>query len=156
MPCPGRKKRESAETSGFCNLCYDYNRELHGAAGFGMKWKITNLRRDLYLIATIILLVGLGSAALIYLTAENDSDSGLIYDGSKMYKHDLELYGGKANMLADEFRQWFVGLWHGKSLAFTVACIAIFVSFGFFFVTSHLPSDPKSDAQGGNNRSGTD
>jgi hypothetical protein len=58
-------------------------------------------------------------------------------------------------MLADEFRQWFVGLWHGKSLAFTVACITVFVSFGFFFVANRLPSDLKSDARGGNNQAGT-
>ena len=45
-----------------------------------MKWKITNLQTSLYLITAIILLVGLGSAILIYLTAENDSDSGLVYD----------------------------------------------------------------------------
>lgn len=123
-----------------------------------IKWKSTNLQTRLYLISVIILLVGLGSALLIYLTAGNDSDSVLGYtmeggnvyqimpENSKMYKHDLELYGGKANVLADELRQWFVGLWHGKSLAFTVACISIFISLGFFFVARHSPSDLQSDA----------
>jgi len=73
-----------------------------------MKWKITNLKTRLYLITAIILMVGLGSAILIYLTAENDSDSVLGYevaDGNvypiapedyKMFRHDLELFGGKA------------------------------------------------------------
>jgi hypothetical protein len=121
-----------------------------------MKWKITNLQTCLYLISAIILLVGLSSAILIYLTAENDSDSVLGYEDSKMYIHDLELYGGKANVLANEFMRWFVGLWHGKSLAFTVACITIFISFGFFFLANHLRSDLKSDARGKNNRIGTD
>jgi hypothetical protein len=111
-----------------------------------MKWKITNLQTRLYLITAIILLVGLGSATLIYLTAENDSDSvvgyeavgGYIYpimpEDSKRYIHDLELYGGKANVLANDFMRWFVGLWHGKSLAFTIACITIFISFWFFYI----------------------
>jgi hypothetical protein len=133
-----------------------------------MKWKITNLQIRLYLITAIILLVGLGSAILIYLTAENDSDSvlgnevvgGYVYpitpEDSKRYKHDLELYGGKANVLANEFMRWFVGLWHGKSLAFTIACITIFISFGFFYVAKHFPSDLKSDARDENNRGGTD
>lgn len=133
-----------------------------------MKWKITNLQTRLYLITALILLVGLGSAILIYLTAENDSDSVLGYkvvggyaypitpEDSKMYKHDLELYGGKANVLANEFMHWFVGLWHGKSLAFTVACGTIFISFGVFFVAKHLPSDLKSDTGDENNRGGTD
>ena len=120
-----------------------------------MKWKITNLQKHLYLITAIILLTGMCGAILIYLTAENDSDSVLGYENSKRYIHDLELYGGKANVLANEFERWFVGLWHGKSLAFTVACITIFVSFGCFFAAKHLPSHSKSDARDENNRVGT-
>jgi hypothetical protein len=112
-----------------------------------MNLKITNLQTCLYFITVIILLVGIGGAILIYLTAENGSDSVLGYENSKRYIHDLELYGGKANVLANEFERWFVGLWHGKSLAFTVACITIFMSFGFFFVAKHLPSHLKSDTR---------
>jgi|SRR5208337_1565033 len=111
-----------------------------------MKWKITNKQTRLYLISAVILLVGLGSAILIYLTAPNDSDNALDFENSKMYVHDLELYGGKANVLAEEFRNWFVGLWHGQSLAFTVACITLVISFGVFFVANHLPPDSKSDS----------
>lgn len=132
-----------------------------------MKWKIANPKTGLYLITAIILLVGLSSAILIYLTAENDSDSALGYEvvggnvypitpqDSRMYRHDLELYGGKVNVLADDFMRWFIGLWHGKSLAFTVVCITIFISLGFFFVAHHLPTDLKSDARDENNRVGT-
>jgi hypothetical protein len=71
-------------------------------------------------------------------------------DNSKMYEHNLELFGGKAAVLANEFRYWFVGLWHGKSLAVTVACITIVVSLGVFFVANHLPSK----VHGENNRRG--
>jgi hypothetical protein len=121
-----------------------------------MKLKITNLQTRLYLISFIILLLGMGGAVLIYLTAENGSDSVLGYETSKRYIHDLELYGGKANVLANELERWFVGLWHGKSLAFTVACITLFISFGFFFVARHLSAHLKSDARDKNNRVGTD
>lgn len=129
-----------------------------------MKWEIKNLQTRLYLITAIILLVGLGSAVLIYLTAENDSDSVLGYEivnghiypmrpeDSKMYRHDLELYGGKFNVIADEFTRWFVGLWHGKSLAFTVACITMFISVGFIVVANSLPSDLNSDVRDENKR----
>ena len=124
-----------------------------------MKWKITNLQTRLYLITALILLIGLGSSLLIYLTAEDDSNSVLGYEmaggyvypigpeDSKKYIHDMELYGGKVNVLANEFLRWFVGLWHGRSLAFTVACITIVISFGFFFVARHLPPDLRSDAR---------
>jgi hypothetical protein len=117
-----------------------------------MKRKISDLRACLNLISAIILLVGLGSAALLYQTAETDLSSVLGYEiiggtaypirpeNSKMYRHDLELYGGKAAVLADELSRWFVGLWHGKSLAFMVAGISIFISFGIFFAAKCLPS----------------
>ena len=68
----------------------------------------------------------------------------------------MGLYGGKANVLANEFRRWFVGLWCGKSLAFTVGCISILTSFGVFYAAGHLPSRLKSDAPSENNRDGTD
>jgi len=113
-----------------------------------MKWKTRNPQARLYLISAIILLVGMGSAILIYMTAENASDDTLVYhfEHSKKYRHDLELIGGKANVLADEFCRWFEGLWHGTSLAFIVACISVLTSCGFFFVAYHLPSNSKSDA----------
>jgi len=132
-----------------------------------MKCKTTNLQTRLYLISAIILLVGLSSSILIYLTAEDYSKSVLGYEiiggnaylitpeDSKKYIHDLTLYGGKAAVLADEFSRWFVGLWHGKSLAFTVACITLFVSLGFFFVARTSPSDLESDAPDENNRAGS-
>lgn len=118
-----------------------------------MKWKWTNLLTRRYLITAIILLVGLSSAVLIYLTADNAAESGLVndFENSKKYIHDLELYGGKANVLANELRNWIIGLWRGKSLAFTVACITIVIAIGFFFSASDL----KSDAEGENRRDGT-
>jgi len=123
-----------------------------------MKWTITNLHKRLYVVATIILVLGLGSAILIYLAAENAPESVLGYEpeNSKMYIHDLELYGGKANVLANDFMRWFAGLWHGTSLAFTIACITLFISFWVFYVANRLPSDLPSNDRGENNRGGTD
>jgi hypothetical protein len=119
-----------------------------------MRWKIKNLPKHRYLVTAIILLVGLGSAILIYLTADNASDSGLVndFENSKKYIHDLELYGGKANVLANELTNWFSGLWHGTSLAFTVACITIVIALGFLFFTSVL----KAEDQGENKQDGAE
>ena len=128
-----------------------------------MKWKIACLN----LISIIILLVGLGSAVLIYQTTENESNNVLGYEGgggsyypimpedSKKYLRDLERYGGKANVLADELRRWFVGLWHGKPLAFLVACITILISFGVVSVANHLQFRLRSDVRRENNSNGT-
>jgi hypothetical protein len=133
-----------------------------------MKWKITNRQRRLYLIPAMILLVGLGDAVVIYLTAGNDSDGGSGYEiiggqvfpvspeDTKTYNHNVELYGGKMNLLAGDLSRWFAGLWHGRSLAFTVACMTLLISFGFFFVTKYLPSDLEPDARDENSRAGPD
>jgi len=117
-----------------------------------MKWRTANLQAFLYLVGTIILLAGLGSSVLIYELSGDRSASVLGYEDaggsvypilpedSKQYLRGLELYGGTANVLADELRRWFVGLWHGKSLAFTVAFITILVSSGVFYVARRPPS----------------
>lgn len=130
-----------------------------------MKCKGANLQRCLYIISVAILLVGLSSAVYLYLAAMNGSNAdsgyevvgGFIYpaDGnSRKYTHDLQLYGGKAALLADDFMRWFDGLWHGKSLAFTVAVITIFLSFSFFLVARLVPPRPESDSHRENNLDG--
>ena len=107
-------------------------------------------------MAALVLLIGLGSAALVYLTAVNDTASVLGYDvvngelhpispdDSKTYRHDMEVYGGKANVLMDKFLRWFDGLWHGKSLAFTIAAITIGISSGLFLAARYWPFDLES------------
>jgi len=94
---------------------------------------------------------------LLYHTATTDSRDVLGYqqgnesvypvnpDDSKKYLRDMELYGGKANVLMDELRRWFVGLWHGESLAFMIGGIVLFISGGVFYVANHVPSGLESD-----------
>ena len=107
--------------------------------------------KRLYTIGVIILLLGLSSAVPVYLTADSgdDNDAGYqvvgknMYPGmhiqSKKYMHDLELYGGKAAVLADEFNRWFEELWYGQTLAFTIAGLSILLALGFF-TSAHLSS----------------
>jgi hypothetical protein len=117
-----------------------------------MKRVFTDVRTWLYLISAIILVVGLSSAVVIYLNAVNTQSEvlgyevgsdGMIYpimpDDSKTYLRSLELYGGKFNVVTDKFRRWFTGLWHGKSLAYTVAFISILASIILFSIARHLP-----------------
>jgi len=121
-----------------------------------MKWKI-NQRTRLSLSGVIVLLIGLGTSALVYLTAENvavDALSG--YENSKRYMHDLELYGGKMNVLAVELDKWFSGLWHGKALAYTIAGITLCIAAVLFFVAEHQPSDPGSTGRDENERDTSD
>jgi hypothetical protein len=129
-----------------------------------MKLKIMRLRTCLYLTSAAILLVGLSSSVLIYRAAINDSTSdssyeivgGYVYPGgggyTKKYVHDLQLYGGNAAVLADEFMRWLTGLWHGKSLSFVVAGIAFILSLGVFIAARNVPHCSQSDVRREDNR----
>lgn len=97
-------------------------------------------------ILIAILAVGLGSALLIYLFAEIAPGNPLGEPGdSKMYVHDMVLYGGKTNMVMGEFAEWLGSLWHGKRLAFTVAAITLLVAGVFWYFGAPLPSESADD-----------
>jgi hypothetical protein len=126
-----------------------------------MNWKILNRRTWLKLISAIILVVGLGSATFIYQRAGNDPYGALGYEAadgtiypimpgdSKIYRHNLEVYGGKFNVIMDDFRRWFVGLWHGKSLAVIIGCTAVIISFGVYYAANYLTQPLESDDRNG-------
>ena len=122
-----------------------------------MKWNTPKLHVTLYLVSFIILLVGFGSAVWIYQTAGDSSNNDLGYEivggnvypttpsNTKRYSHDLELYGGKAAVLADQLSRWCAALWYGKTLAFTVACIALVLSVGVFLFARYVSSGNNQD-----------
>lgn len=99
------------------------------------------------LVTRAILAVGFASAVVIYFINGTTPDaSGFEFENSKKYLRELEVYGGKANVLATEFRHWFDGLWHGRSLAFTVAVISVFLALAFNFFATPLPPAVDDDA----------
>ena len=77
-------------------------------------------------LARWTLLLGLAAAALIYLTAHPPPPDPLGTDplDTKRYLRELEVVGGKGNVLGLQFRQWFAGLWQGRALAGTVAVLS--------------------------------
>ncbi|MHC1729868.1 MAG: hypothetical protein AB9866_28350 [Syntrophobacteraceae bacterium] len=117
------------------------------------KLRFRSTKTRLHLIAAIILVAGLGSAFAIFIAADSVSDNLLVqqFQNSKRYRHDLELVGGKLNVLADRLCRWFDGLWHGRSLAFTVVWITILTSVGVFVAAYHLPAEKDPDARGEQN-----
>jgi len=91
--------------------------------------------RRLRFAAAAILIVGLASAIWIYLNAASSDRDALGYtpEESKQYLRAMELYGGKANVLAAQLRQWLDSLWHGTRLAYTVACATVLLAGAFWF-----------------------
>ena len=94
--------------------------------------------RRLRFVGAVILVLGLASAMWIYLAAAPATGDALGYnpEESKQYLRTMELYGGKANVLAAELRQWFEGLWHGRRLAYTVACATVLLAGVFWFAAA--------------------
>jgi len=110
------------------------------------------LRRIRQLTAGL-LAMGLGVATVIYLIAAPKGSNPLGYEpqDTKKYLRDLELYGGKVNVLATDFMRWWGGLWHGRNLAYTVALLTLAMALGFWFLAARMarlaePSEPSTDA----------
>jgi len=115
--------------------------------------------RHLRLLSYGIFTLGIGMAIVIYVMASPPPDYPLGYDpfASKKYVRELEMYGGKINILAVQFSQWLTSLWRGTNLAYTIACLTIILSALLWFLAYYsaalldthseepqAPSDPWS------------
>ena len=130
----------------------------------GRIWKIANRQDLLTFLGIMTLLAGFGISVFIYLTADSYENNLLGYEviggsaypirpeDSKIYQRDLQMVGGKAFVLVDQFQSWFMGLWHGKSLAFVVAGITLLIAAGFFYAANNLPSLSKDYVRDKKNR----
>ena len=95
------------------------------------------MRTRLYYSAVLVLAIGLASAVLIYVTAEEAPETGagyvivegqsyvIPYSASRTYNRDLERFGGKAAVLFDDFNRWFASLWQGKTLGITISALSV-------------------------------
>ncbi len=111
-----------------------------------MQGKEKRKRSYWYLASVLVLAAGLTAAGLIAWSAQKNGGNdtgyeivgGFIYPGGggadKRYEHDLQLYGGDAAVLADEFLRWFYGLWEGENLAYTVATLSLISSLVLFLI----------------------
>jgi len=96
--------------------------------------------------SVIVLFTGLASSIHIYLTARDAPPPLMDYDfeNTKKYMRDLELYGGKANVMAVNFMKWFNGLWQGKMLAYTVGCITLLIAVVLLLAAYYISSETEN------------
>jgi hypothetical protein len=96
-----------------------------------------------------IFTLGIGSAVLIYVTADPPPRYPLGYDpfASKTYVRDLERYGGKINILAVEFRQWLARLWRGQNLAYPIAGLTVLLAALVWFLGSPAAAHRETQAE---------
>ncbi len=98
--------------------------------------------------------MGFGAALAAGIIARVRPENPLGYEflDNKKYIHDLQVYGGTANVLAAEFREWFAGLWYGKNLAYTIAVLTILV---VLVVRFYMLTNPTADEAHGDDSSGS-
>jgi peptidoglycan/LPS O-acetylase OafA/YrhL len=107
-----------------------------------------SVRPRLHRTGWIILAAGMIAAVAVYCgtsPAAADADAAA---NSASYNYQMEMIGGKANLLAAEFREWFAGRWHGRPLAATLAVLAAAGWAGCFLFADYLSYVPPEDGAG--------
>jgi hypothetical protein len=90
-----------------------------------------------HLVTVGILLVGFGSAAVIYLTAGDIPDNPFAdFEQSKRFSNEVQRMGGKMALVANDASAWFTALWHGRQLAYTIACLTMVCALGYYIIAS--------------------
>jgi len=126
------------------------------------------MRTRLLVCSVVVAVVGLLAALLIYVRAGDDSDNDANYqffivDGktyripladTKMYRRELQRFGGDAAVVFDEISGWVASLWRGRNLAITIACMTAFVSLGLLFLARQGLPEPSSDDGRADHRAG--
>ena len=88
-------------------------------------------------ITASILLIGLGSAVWVYVTAVDIPDNPFAeFEQSKRFSHEVQRMGGKMALVANELSSWFSGLWQGRQLAFTIACCTLLIAALYYVIAS--------------------
>lgn len=100
----------------------------------------------LYRCAAVIFALGLTGSVLVYLFADDETaDIERQVTSAKMYRHDIQLMGGRTALYATRFNEWFAERWHGRQLAYTMAVIAGTMAAGCFLFGLWISSPPPDD-----------
>lgn len=107
--------------------------------------RLTRAQVRLYAIGYGVLAAGSACSFWAYRVAVNDElGDSLIAQArdTKGYQGQMEYLGGKANVLGNEMTSWFIGLWHGRNLAYTLAVLTLATALVCFYVAFALPDLP--------------
>jgi hypothetical protein len=118
-----------------------------------LKWlyslSIAQLRSTLNWVGVAVLVVGLGSAVLIWRAQDRsdgeneaaqyaDPSAPLSPLDSRKQVRDVEMYYGKLGVLVEEAEE----LLHGKPLAKTIGVVSALTAAGLFLVAARLGDEP--------------
>ena len=96
------------------------------------------------LVTSSILLIGFGAAISIYLLAGETTDDPLSeFEQTKIFSYEMQRIGGKMALLSHDISVWFIGLWHGQQLAYTVAFVTLMIALLFYYFSSGIQPENK-------------
>lgn len=116
------------------------------------------LQSRLRRIGAAILVVGGLSSALAFLAAPDEPAEPAAYAlengqavpiwqyDTKRDEHQIEMYGGKGAVTANDLRNWLAGLWQGKRRAYTLAWLTLGLALACFWAAQGLniaPAQPR-------------
>ena len=107
-----------------------------------MSFKTMPGERRVRVVTGAILLAGALAALVIFVVNGTPEEGDFRLERSRQVVHDMEVYGGRANVLADDFREWFASLWRGRTLAGTVAVLTVLTTLVYRFFAMPLPDAP--------------
>jgi len=96
-------------------------------------------RRTINQLTLLLAAVGFGIALAIYFTNKPETFDPLTYNPQeqKMYEQQLQMLGGKATVVTNDFRNWLGGIWHGRALAGTLSVLTFASIIGFRYIALH-------------------
>jgi len=125
---------------------------LNAATNPVMSARDRRRQRRLRWLGAAILVVGLTAAGIAYRRAQSDDwaaalvRAGTLASGNaKRAENQLKELGGKANVLAADFQDWFASLWHRRRLAGTLVVLSLAGAGACFFLAHLLNYPPASD-----------
>ncbi len=108
----------------------------------------TPLHKRIHLAGTVVLVVGVISAIVIYVVAASGNSANNVPDfsGDRRFNYELERLGGKFAVYSAAFNRWLATLWVGTTLAYTVAALSLVAALVCYWLADFLSYPPLDDA----------
>ena len=96
-------------------------------------------RRTINQLTLLLAAIGFGIALAVYLRSKPDVFDPLTYNPQeqKMYDQQLQMLGGKATVVTNDFRNWLASVWHGRALAGTLSVLTLASIVAFRYIALH-------------------
>ena len=104
------------------------------------------------LVGQVLLAGGLIASALIYVFAGTETDAASALANARLSEFNTARLGGMTTVYIARFDRWLATLWHGRSLAYTVATLSVVGALMCYWaadwIADPLPDEPPPRGHG--------